>query len=126
LTQDIRHILGKNGEDLAAGFLEGQGYKIIERNYRCRLGEIDLIASDGGCLVFVEVKTRKSDSFASPKAAVNSTKQAHIARSAIVWLKSRKLMDKSARFDVVTVLESAEKPKLELIKNAFSVPGGYC
>src|SRR2546425_8785272 len=83
-----RSVLGEEGERAAARFLEARGYRILERNYRTRRGEIDLIAEDGRMLVFVEVKVRLDDRFGGPAAAITRAKQARIARLAqqyLVW-----------------------------------------
>ena len=87
----IRAVIGSEGERAAAEFLEARGYRILERNYRTRLGEIDLVADEGGTLVFVEVKVRRNDRFGGPAAAITSAKQARIARLAQQYMVSRRL-----------------------------------
>src|SRR2546422_8671440 len=87
-----RSALGKEGERVASRFLEARGYRIQERNYRTRRGEIDLIAEDGRILVFVEVKVRLDDRFGGPAAAITRAKQARIARLAqqdLAWRRGR-------------------------------------
>lgn len=117
--------LGKQGEDLAVVFLKKNGYKILARNYKTKLGEIDIIALDKGTLCFVEVKTRNSDRFGAPAEAVSSFKQRQISKAALCYLKEKKLLERKARFDVVSVVYSNEKPQLELIKDAFELDPNY-
>ena len=89
-----RSVLGEEGERAAARFLEARGYRILERNYRTRRGEIDLIAEDGRILVFVEVKVRLDDRFGGPAAAITRAKQARIARLAQQYLVWRRVGDR--------------------------------
>jgi putative endonuclease len=117
--KDARRQLGDAGEDLAAAALEKQGYKILERNYQTPLGEIDLIARHGKVLVFVEVKTRRSQQFGAPQEAVSPAKQARLKRLADYYLKEKRLEEGKVRFDVVAVTLAAEGPQVEIIQNAF-------
>jgi putative endonuclease len=118
--------LGKRGEDLAAAHLAKLGYKILQRNYRQKCGEIDIIAKKGESLVFIEVKTRKSDLFGSPAAAVTKRKQIQISRTAQDYLARNKLFDTPAHFDVVSVLLPAVgNVEIEIIENAFDLPFGW-
>ncbi len=112
--------LGKTGEDRAARFLEKQGYKILERNYRAPYGEIDLIALHRAELVFVEVKTRTSDAFGAPELAVNPRKQQRMVKAALGYMKYKKLHQMPCRFDVVAISAATEK-EIELIQNAFEM-----
>src|SRR5437870_13920239 len=98
-----RSVLGAEGERVASRFLEARGYRILERNYRTRRGEIDLIAEDGRILVFVEVKVRLDDRFGGPAAAITRAKQARIARLAQQYLAWRRVGDRSCRFDGVLI-----------------------
>ncbi len=113
--------LGKRGEDLALRFLKKNGYRIIERNYVCKLGEIDIIAREKDTLAFIEVKTRRSTAFGPPQLAVNSAKQMQLSRAALYFLKEKRLGDVKARFDVVAILLGTEGEEIELIKNAFDL-----
>lgn len=113
--------LGKSGEEIAVGLLKENGYKIIVRNYKSRLGEIDIIAKDKDTFCFIEVKTRHSDKFGMPFEAISGFKQRQISKVALAFLKENKLLDKKARFDVVSIICSEDKPKLDLIKNAFEL-----
>ena len=116
-----RQKLGQTGESLAAWYLKKNGYKIIEQNYRTPLGEIDIIAREKKIIVFVEVKSRRSIRFGNPKWAVTPQKQRKISRVALQYLKSTRQMNKSARFDVVTVISNRDEPRIEIVKNAFEL-----
>jgi len=113
--------LGKKGEEIALRFLKKKGYKIIERNYVCKLGEMDIIAREKDTLVFVEVKTRTSMAFGPPQLAVNSTKQMQLSKVALYFLKEKHLEEVKARFDVVAVLLRPRGDEIELIKDAFDL-----
>jgi len=115
-----RQEFGKRGEAVAVDFLEQQGYQILERNFRSRLGEIDIIAKDKDTIVFVEVKTKKSGRHLHPKYSVTRQKQKKISMVALYYLKTLKQSGGRARFDVVTIV-SETPPKIELIKNAFEL-----
>ena len=106
------------GEDLAAGYLEGQGYRILARNYRCRWGEIDIIARDGPVLAFVEVRRRGSGSRVHPAETVAMGKRERLARTAADFLSNRGWWHFACRFDVVTITEGGE-PAISLIRDAF-------
>lgn len=113
--------IGNDGEALAVKHLRRKGYKIIERNYRTRLGEIDIIARHEGVIVFIEVKTRKSASYGDPKFAVTPAKQRKISMVALEYLKRHDGLQTSARFDVVTVQPSENTTRIEVIANAFEL-----
>lgn len=117
--KDPRRRLGDAGEDLAAAALKKQGYKILERNYACPLGEIDLIARQGKTYVFIEVKTRKNDRFGAPQEAVSPAKQNKYRRLADYYLKQKRLGEVPVRFDVVGIMMEEEGPRLEIIQDAF-------
>jgi putative endonuclease len=117
--------LGNEGERLAARYLRRQGYRILARRYRTPMGELDLIARDGNCIVFVEVKTRRTVDAGHPFEAVDRTKQAQMTRLALAFLKRHRLLEQSARFDVVSIVwegQSAE-PRIVHYKHAFEPPG---
>ncbi|MFQ5646036.1 MAG: YraN family protein [bacterium] len=119
LTKDPK-ALGKLGEKLAGRLLKKSGYKILQKNYRCPLGEIDLIAYQGDCLVFVEVKTRSGYAYGGPLAALTKKKRARVVRSAQFYLKQKRLSGVNYRFDVVSIVkEDRRKPQIEHIRNAF-------
>jgi len=114
-----RQALGRDGEDLAARRLTALGYQVLERNYRCPLGEIDLIAQEADCLVFVEIKTRRGGTVAEAKAAVDARKQRHITRVAQHYMKARGCTDTRARFDVVAIGLDGSRTRMEVIRDAF-------
>lgn len=114
---------GRLGEEEAVSFLEKQGYKIIARNFKTKLGEIDIIAKDKDTICFIEVKTRSSDKFGLPSESVTGFKQRQIAKAAIVFLKDKNMLDSAARFDIVSIW--AADSKAELIKNAFELDSGF-
>ncbi len=116
---------GKSGEDLAAEFLKQNGYKILARNFRTKLGELDIVALDKNTVCFVEVKTRSSAAFGLPQEAVFPAKQRQIIKAALVFLQEKKLTDKFCRFDVAAVDFSQRQPQIEIIKNAFENNSQY-
>ena len=116
-----RISLGKFGEDLARERLKDLGYRILKTNYRCSLGEVDLVARDGDVLVFVEIKTRKNESLGRIKEAVNRRKQTQLSKVALAYLKSNNLWGSKARFDVVAIRLIDGRKEVEIIKNAFEL-----
>ncbi len=116
----FKKTLGKEGEDRAARFLSKKGYKILERNYGTRSGEIDLIALHNGEVVFVEVKTRTNDAYGAPELAVNPRKQSRMIKAALSYIKYKKLHQMPCRFDVVAITAAAGNG-VELIQNAFEM-----
>ena|ERR1039457_2858859 len=115
---------GALGEELAATFLMSHGYRIVERNFRCKGGEVDLVARDpkDKSLVFVEVKTRHSLSYGVPQLAVTPFKQRQISKAALTWLSKKRLHDTNARFDVIAILLHTESAhSIEHIRNAFEL-----
>ena len=117
--------LGKSGEDSALNFLKENGYKILVKNYKTKLGEVDIIAYDKDTLCFIEVKTRGSLRFGSPQEAVSHFKQRQISKVALQFLKRNNLFNIKARFDVVSVIYAEDKPAFDLIKNAFELKEWY-
>lgn len=117
--------LGNQGERKAAGFLRKQGFRILARQYANRFGEIDLIARDGDCLVFIEVKTRRSDAAGRPVEAVDVQKQRKLTQTAMAYLKRRGLLETRCRFDVVSIIwpEGSKTPEITHYKNAFPAAG---
>jgi putative endonuclease len=113
--------LGKKGEELAVRFLKKRGYRIVDKNYVCKMGEMDIIAKEKDTLVFVEVKTRTSTIFGPPQLAVNPTKQMQLSKVALSYLKAKQLEDVKARFDVVAILLGPKGEEIELIKDAFEL-----
>ncbi|WP_319944606.1 YraN family protein [Nocardia macrotermitis] len=112
--------LGAHGEELAAQYLRAAGMEIVARNWRCRYGELDLIARDAEVTAFVEVKTRPGRKFGSPAEAVTFTKQQRIRRLALLWLNEQQGAWRQIRFDVVSVLiERESEPVIEHLKAVF-------
>jgi putative endonuclease len=114
---------GDRGEDRTATFLRQEGYRILERNYRCPLGEMDIIARDGKTIVFIEVKARSSDRFGSPQAAIGPQKQRRMTAIALCYLKGKGWLGMPARFDVAAVRLDAAGERVTLYKNAFDATG---
>lgn len=107
---DQRRALGEYGERLATRYLQEQGLSILDRNWRCRQGEIDVVARDGDCLVFCEVKTRRSVRFGAPVEAVTPVKAARLRRLAVAWLRSHDEHAERIRIDVVGIVRPASGP----------------
>lgn len=105
---DSRKKLGERGEDAATAYLERVGMTIVERNWRCASGEVDIIALDGDQLVLCEVKTRRTASKGSPDEAVTPAKQRRYARLAAAYVQHAGLTDPALRFDVVSILVIAD------------------
>jgi putative endonuclease len=112
---------GKKGEDIACAYLKSRGYRIVERNYKCPLGELDIVAKDGDAIVFVEVKSRKSEEFGDPQLAVGLEKQKKVSRMSLTYLKEKHLYPCNARFDVVAIKMLPDGITIELIQNAFEL-----
>ncbi|WP_437225838.1 YraN family protein [Planctomicrobium sp. SH661] len=120
----LRKLFGDRGERAAARYLRRQGYRILGRQVRSPLGEIDLIALDAETIVFVEVKTRSSHVAGHPAEAVGPAKQKQMTRAALAWLKRRQLLDRRGRFDVVAITwQAGAPPVIEHFKNAFEAVG---
>lgn len=116
---DARAALGRRGEAVAAWILERKGWRVLERNYRCREGEIDLVAARDGVLAFVEVKTRSSDRFGAPREAVDRPKQRRLRAMALRYLADRRPRARSVRFDVMDVLFEGGRFRVTHIEGAF-------
>lgn len=110
--------LGKQGEDLAVNYLIGKGYEILERNWRNKHKEIDIIAKDGKFLVIVEVKTRQTDEYGNPDIAVNRTKQSRLISAANSYIL-RNNLDMETRFDIISIIFKDGEPVIEHIVDAF-------
>jgi putative endonuclease len=119
-TEPSTRQRGRNAEQLAADYLSGRGYEVIERNFECRLGEIDIIAREGKDLVFIEVRSRHSVDALNPVFSVNVRKQKKIAQVAQVYLDRHYRQDPACRFDVVLVTVGPP-PEIELIRDAFGI-----
>ncbi len=110
--------LGKKGEDIAAQYLSEKGYEILERNWRNRHKEIDIIAKDGNELVIVEVKTRQNDEHGEPDLAVTRPKQTRLIYAANAYIFQNKL-DFNTRFDIISIVFKDDKPVIDHIQDAF-------
>ena len=115
------HELGKVSENDAEKYLSDYGYRIIERNYRSRFGEIDIIAMDGDITVFIEVKARRNDRKGSSSSAVTPLKQRKVSMTALWYMKERKIYGQRARFDVVAIDGCGVNRNIRLIQNAFEI-----
>lgn len=125
IKQGAATPVGQQGESLACQYLSRQGYKVIVRNYRTKLGEIDIIAEEQGTLVFVEVKTRRGHQCGHPFEAVTCNKCRQISKVALEYLAETGREGQSARFDVVAISFVGEAaPVFELVKNAFDLSYG--
>ncbi|OQX25461.1 MAG: YraN family protein [Desulfobacteraceae bacterium IS3] len=120
---DPRQKFGKECEFAALRYLEKNGCRISEQNYRTPQGEIDIIAEQGDTIVFAEVKARKSERFGPPKSAVTPEKQRKMSMAALQYLKDRNIRNRKARFDVITLFFPAKenKPHIEWVRNAFEL-----
>jgi len=120
-----RGSLGERGERAAERYLKRLGYVILERRARVRWGEIDLVALDGRTVVFVEVKTRRSNEAGAPVEAVDGAKQRRLIRLALAWLKRRGMLDQAARFDILALTwpRGARRPEIVHYRNAFEPTG---
>lgn len=116
--------LGNLGEEIATNYLTGRGYRILERNFRCKGGEVDIIARDpaDSGLVFIEVKARRGLTYGVPQLAVTPFKQRQISKAALTWLSKNRLHDSNARFDVIAILmHTGAAHGIEHIQNAFEL-----
>ncbi len=119
---DFNKELGCRGEDVAVDYLKKQGYRIVQRNYKNLIGEIDIIAVDQKTYCFVEVKSRESLMFGTPQESVGLLKQKKISRVAECYVQEKNLEDEDCRFDVVTVLFHGQHlESIELYKDAFEL-----
>jgi putative endonuclease len=116
---------GQQGEALAAAYLQQQGYQVQQQNYRCRYGEIDIIAWDQGTLVFVEVKTKSHLRFGAPQSMVDRRKQQQLTRVAMAYVQQRALRNTPVRFDVVAIVYEDGRPAVTHLPAAFSPPAHF-
>jgi len=114
-----RKALGAQGEELAVQFLLNENLEVIEQNFRCRIGEIDIIALDKCTICFVEVKTRRSLQFGAGYESVLGKKQQKIMKTALLYLKSKGWSERDFRFDVISILLGGLEPDIEYYKGAF-------
>ena len=118
--------LGKRGEETAVDFLKQNGYRVLKRNFKINLGEIDIVAREGNTVCFIEVKTRTSEILGHPFEAISRVKQQKLSRVGLAYLKKNGLMDAPARFDIVSVLTSERgSENVEILKDAFPLSHPY-
>ncbi len=117
---DHRRRLGRRGEEIAAAYLQQQGYFILARNWRCPAGELDIVAREGETLAFVEVRTRRGDRYGTPEESITPAKQAKLVELAQTYLQENGLADENWRIDVVAVEmdRRGRVKRLNLIRNA--------
>lgn len=115
----LRHVIGKKGEDIATKYLINNGYRIIERNFNCKQGEIDIIAKYKGEIVFVEVKTRTNKKFGLPVEAITKYKIEHLKRSIEYYICVNNLEDKIIRIDAIEIYIKDDIFLLHHIKQAI-------
>ena len=119
MSIDRRQTLGKDGEELACRELRRRGYAILDRRYRTRWGEIDIVARHGATTVFVEVKARQGGEFGGAAAAITPWKQRRLVAMAVDYMARRGLIDRPCRFDVVTVEFDEGRARVEVYAHAF-------
>src|SRR5688572_9238291 len=120
-AMDHRQSLGKRGEDLACAELEKRGYVIVDRRFRTRCGELDIVAREGGVLVFVEVKARSGCNFGAPFESVTRKKRQRLSQMAASYLFLKRLAAVPCRFDVVSIVEEQGTHTIELLRGAFDM-----
>ncbi|MFH1122318.1 MAG: YraN family protein [Pseudomonadota bacterium] len=113
--------LGRLGEDLALKKIKKMGYRCLVRNYRCTLGEVDLVARDGDTLVFIEIKTRRGKSLEYAKEAVSMKKRRQLSKVALSYMRDHDCADVKSRFDVVAISLEGNRREIEVVKNAFDL-----
>ena len=117
---DPRRTLGTAGEEAVAAWYERRGYRVLDRNWRVREGELDLVLRTSSVVVFCEVKTRRGDAFGTPFEAVTRTKQQRIRTLAMRWLQEHRVRASQLRFDVAAVrIPRGLAPEIEVIEGAF-------
>ncbi len=117
---DRRHALGAAGEQRVAEWYRVRGYEVVDRNWRCRDGELDLVLRHGPTVVFCEVKTRRSDAFGAPIEAITHAKRRRLRRLAARWLDEHPARAGGLRFDVASVRwPTSAEPSIEVVEGAF-------
>ena len=116
---NAKHILGRYGEQAAADYLVAHGYELLDRNWRCSTGEVDIVARDAGMIVFIEVKTRNGKGFGHPFEAITESKRARLRQIAAAWLAARQLGSVPIRLDALSVLVQFGKVHIEHLKQVF-------
>ncbi|MCM8710609.1 YraN family protein [Clostridium sp. SYSU_GA19001] len=121
--KSLNKNIGFYGEDIAANYLKNLGYIIFERNFRCYIGEIDIIGKDNTYIVFVEVKTRYDNNYGTPAESVTYSKQRKIYKTAQYYILKNNIHKLNFRFDVIEIIlnDTKNAPTIRLIKNAFQI-----
>ncbi len=114
-----KHVIGKLGEDIATEFLQKQNYKIVERNFECKQGEIDIVAIDKNEVVFIEVKTRTGNTYGNPIDAVDERKKKHLIKSIEYYVYKNKLENAFIRIDIIEVYMKENNNVINHIKKAI-------
>lgn len=120
----MRQLVGQKGEQAARDYLEQHGYSIIETNYRCRLGEIDIIARDGEMVVIVEVRTKTGLAFGRPEESINQEKARKLHRLALQYIQSNYHREVSSRIDLVAVMIDRNSGQVKDIKQIKNILAG--
>ncbi len=119
-------MLGDYGERMACEYLSGHGYKVIERNFSCKAGEVDIVALQEDNVVFIEVKTRSTERYGAPSEAVSKAKQQKMIKTALYYMQANRLLDYMCRFDVIEIIiDEEDNRRVNLIKDAFHYSGRY-
>ena len=128
LMPSAKTKLGNQGEIAARRLLESQGYRILECNYRCRYGEIDIVAMDGNCTVFVEVRTKRSESFGTPEESLSKAKQRRLTMTALTYLQACETPPTDWRIDLVSVRlpMGSGSPRIDHVKYAVQAQSDGC
>ena len=118
-----RKKIGATGEKLASNFLKNKGYRILESNFRCRHGEIDIIAQKRGCLIFIEVRTKSSSAFGNPEESITAAKKEKLISTALTYLKTHANSPVQWRIDFIAIELNQEGKvnRIELIENAIEI-----
>lgn len=124
MTAKTTKQIGDEGEELAAAYLESKGYTIVDRNYFFERAEVDIVAYDENCIVFVEVKLRSGTAFGTPEEFVTDEKAENIFKAAEAWIYERKMDGWPVRFDVIAIVQNKnEAPDISHFENALSMRG---
>ena len=120
MNEQTTKQIGDKGEDLAASYLEAKGWLIFDRNYRFEKAELDIVATDGNYIIFVEVKTRSNTYFGRPEEYVTPTKEGHLNKAAEAWIYERKMETAVCRFDIISIVQKGNSaPEITHYKDAF-------
>ena len=118
-VQIDRRDIGARAEEIAAGWLRSEGYRILARNFSCREGELDLVAEKDGVICFVEVRMRASAEWGDPAHTISRTKQRKVVRAALYYLYYHRIQDRMLRFDVISIVGRGVTAEVEHLPGAF-------